>query len=82
MFSNLMVSGSFILKDFSVMLYFYFSNMLEVGVPGFTQTPQLLVYNCKCYIASISLMLYSLPVMRKVFVLWQCGHSLAYCTVG
>ncbi len=45
--------------------------MLKVGVPGFTQTPQLLVYNCKCYIASISLMLYSLPVMRKVFVLWQ-----------
>ncbi len=27
------------------MLYFYFFNMLKVGVPGFTQTPQLLVYN-------------------------------------
>ena len=27
------------------MLYSYFFNMLKVGVPGFTQTPQLLVYN-------------------------------------
>ena len=40
-----MVSSSFILKDFSVMLYSYFFNMLKVGVPGFTQVPQLLVYN-------------------------------------
>ena len=27
------------------MLYSYFFNMLKIGVPGFTQTPQLLVYN-------------------------------------
>ena len=27
------------------MLYSYFFNMLKVGVPGFTQAPQLLVYN-------------------------------------
>ena len=27
------------------MLYSYFFNMLKVGVPGFTQVPQLLVYN-------------------------------------
>ena len=27
------------------MLYYYFFNMLKVGVPGFTQTPQLLVLN-------------------------------------
>ena len=29
------------------MLYSYFFNMLKVGVPGFTQVPQLLVYNHK-----------------------------------
>ena len=29
------------------MLYSYFFNMLKVGVPGFTQVPQLLVYNQK-----------------------------------
>ena len=33
------------------MLYYYFFNMLKVGVPGFTQTPQLLVYNQKVHIA-------------------------------
>ena len=27
------------------MLYSYFFNMLKVGVPWFTQVPQLLVYN-------------------------------------
>ncbi len=35
-----------------------------------------------CYMASISLILYSFPVMRKVLPLWQYGHSLPYCMVG
>ena len=58
-----MVSGSFSLKDFSVMLYFYFSNMLEVGVPGFTQTPQLLVYNLNNYTNALHL---STPKTNKL----------------
>ncbi len=29
------------------MLYSYFTLMLKVGAPGFTQVPQLLVYNRK-----------------------------------
>lgn len=33
------------------MLYSYFFNMLKVGVPGFTQVPQLLVYNLNFYAA-------------------------------
>ena len=38
--------------------------------------------SCGFYIASISLMMYSLPVTRYVCSLWQYGHTLAYLTVG
>ena len=45
------------------MLYFYFSNMLEVGVPGFTQTPQLLVYTLNNYTNALHL---STPKTNKL----------------
>ena len=35
------------------------------------------LWSCR-YMASISLILNSFPVIRKVSVLWQYGHSLAY----
>ena len=61
------------------MLYYYFFNMLKVGVPGFTQTPQLLVYNLKndCTVRCSHFYTF-LHINRRNIHTVQLAHGLVY----